>query len=193
VLKLAFRLFVLAVIILLAANMARFLVIDRPQSADAIVVLAGETDKRPMRGLDLLRQGLAKRLVLDVPAESKIYLWNEIDIAQHYIQSLPEASQITVCPISGLSTKAESADVALCLKDAHLRRILLVTSDYHTRRALSIFARKLPAYAFSVSAAYDPQQFGYSWWRHREWAKTCLYEWMRLTWWELFDRWAQYT
>ena len=35
----------------------------------------------------------------------------------------------------------------------------------------------------------DPREFGVRWWRHREWAKTNFYEWLRLAWWELIDRW----
>ena len=31
--------------------------------------------------------------------------------------------------------------------------------------------------------------FGIQWWQHREWAKTNLYEWLRLAWWGLIDRW----
>jgi hypothetical protein len=62
-------------------------------------------------------------------------------------------------------------------------------SDYHTRRALRIFTKEAPNHSFSIAAAYDPREFGVQWWRHREWSKTNLYEWMRLTWWELIDRW----
>ena len=64
-----------------------------------------------------------------------------------------------------------------------------VTSDFHTRRALSIFTSEVPSHTYSVAAAYDPREFGVQWWRRREWAKTNFYEWMRLGWWELIDRW----
>ncbi len=59
----------------------------------------------------------------------------------------------------------------------------MVTSDYHTRRALSIFRHELPQYQFSVAAAHDPQQFGISWWKHRQWAKLNFDEWIRAVWW----------
>ncbi len=183
------RVAVVVLIALLLANSARFLVIDQPRPADVIVVLAGETDRRPARGLDLLRQKLAPRLLLDVPADAKLFQWSELDLAQRYIQSLPEATSITLCPIYGLSTNAESQDVARCLKDHPAQNVLLVTSDYHTRRALSTFKKEVPSYDFSVAAAYDPRQFGAQWWRHREWAKTALNEEVRLVWWETIDRW----
>jgi hypothetical protein len=40
-----------------------------------------------------------------------------------------------------------------------------------------------------VAAATDSRQFGMNWWTNRQWAKVNLEEWMRLTWWQLVDRW----
>jgi hypothetical protein len=178
-----------ALAISLVANSGRFLVIDHPIKSDVIVVLAGETEKRPERGLELLRQGTAAHLILDVPAQAKLFQWSELELAQRYLQSLPEAQFISVCPIEGLSTKAETVDVSRCLKDLSARHILLVTSDHHSRRALVTFQKELPAYVFDVAAARNSAEFGTQWWMHREWAKTYLNEWVRLLWWELVDRW----
>jgi hypothetical protein len=175
-------------IVALGATSGRFLVVNQPRKSDVIVVLAGETDRRPARGLELLGQGYAPRLILDVPAETKIYQWSQAELARKYVEALPEAGSITVCPINGLSTRDEGQDVAGCLQGVSGRSILLVTSDYHTRRALSIFKRVLPA-EYSVAAAFDEREFGVQWWRHREWAKVNFGEWVKLIWWELFDRW----
>ena len=175
--------------ILLLANSGQFLVIDKPVKSDVIVVLAGETEKRPERGLELLRQGTAARLILDVPAQAKLFQWSELELAQRYVQSLPEAQSISVCPTEGLSTKAETVDVSRCLKGLSAQHILLVTSDHHTRRALVTFRKELPAYVFDVAAARNSTEFATHWWLHREWAKTYLNEWVRLLWWELVDRW----
>ena len=46
----------------LAAKAGSFLVVDAPHRSDAILVLAGETDRRPLRALELLSQGLASGL-----------------------------------------------------------------------------------------------------------------------------------
>jgi uncharacterized SAM-binding protein YcdF (DUF218 family) len=183
------RLVAVALVLLALAESGRLLIIDSPRSSDVIVVLAGETDKRPARGLDLLRQGFAMQLILDVPADAKLFQWSEFELAQRYVQTLPEARAIRVCPIYGLSTKAEAQDVSRCLKDIPAKHVLLVTSDYHTRRALSTFRKEVPGYDYTIAAVYDPRQFGTQWWRHREWAKTFVYEWIRLAWWETVDRW----
>ena len=175
-------------VVALGATSGRFLVVNQPRKSDVIVVVAGETDRRPARGLELLEQGYASRLILDVPAEARIYQWNQLEIARKYVDGLPEASSITLCPIYGQSTRDEAQDVGRCLQGLSARRVLLVTSDYHTRRALSIFKRELPA-DYSVAAAFDDREFGLQWWQHREWAKVNFEEWSKLIWWELVDRW----
>ncbi len=123
-----------------------FLVVDEPRKSDVIMVLAGETDRRPARALELFDQGYASKIVLD-------------------------------------------KDAARCLNAMGGRNVIVVTSDFHTRRALSVFTREIPDYKFSVAAAYNPSEFGVQWWRHRQWAKVNFDEWLRLLWWEAIDRW----
>ena len=181
---------VLAVLLLLLATQAgRFLVVDSPRVSDTIVVLAGETDRRPTRALELLQQGYGKRVLIDVPADATIYTLKQLDLAQKYVQSLPQAAVVTVCPIVGLSTKAETEDVEKCLTRMNSGTVLIVTSEFHTRRALSIFRQELPHRTFSVAAVHDSAQFGTHWWTHRQWAKTAVDEWLRLLWWSVVDRW----
>ena len=173
----------------IVAQSAKFLVVDQPRKADTILVLAGETGRRPARALDLFRQGYAGRVIVDVPADAQIYGSTLVELARTWISSLPEGSAIEICPIHGLSTKAESLEAAECLRNVNGHSVLLVTSDFHTRRALSVFRREIPGKDFSVAAAYDSSQFGPQWWRHRQWAKTNLDEWLRLIWWQLIDTW----
>ena len=172
----------------LAANSGRFLIVNQPRRSDVIVVLAGETSRRPARGLELLNQGYASRLILDVPAESEIYQWNQVDLARKYVEGLPRAASITVCPVYGNSTREEARDVSRCLAGVSARAVLLVTSDYHTRRALSVFSRIAPA-DYSIAAAFDAREFGVQWWGNRQWAKVNFEAWSKLVWWELIDRW----
>jgi uncharacterized SAM-binding protein YcdF (DUF218 family) len=175
-------------IVALGATSGRFLVVNQPRKSDVIVVLAGETDRRPARGLELLDQGYARRVILDVPAETRIYQWSQSEIARKYIDGLPQAGSVMVCQIHGRSTRDEAQEVARCVQGSSARRILLVTSDFHTRRALSIFTRESPA-DYSVAATFNASEFGVQWWRHREWAKVNFEEWSKLAWWELIDRW----
>lgn len=180
---------VLLILVGLASQAARFLWVDNPQKSDAIVVLGGETDLRTERGLELLRQGMAQSMWIDVVARDQVFDRSLVDIAQKYVSKLPESGRVRVCPLQGPSTYAEADDVRRCLRPFGIHRILIVTSGFHTRRALTIFRHRLPEYVFSAAAVHGPSQYGSAWWTNREWAKATLDEWLKLVWWEAVDRW----
>lgn len=183
-------LLILALIVLAAGWQAgRFLVVDAPQKSDAILVLAGETSVRPARALELLHQGMAPYVLINAQAQNRIYDTLLIDVARNYVSHLPDAGRVSVCPTLGFSTLAEAGDADRCLQSLGAHRVLLVSSDYHTRRALMIFRHRLPQYQFSVAGASDPNQFGKAWWTHREWAKSTFDEWSKMVWFQLVDRW----
>lgn len=173
----------------LAAKAGSFLVVDEPRPSDVILVLAGETDRRPELALQLLAKGYARRVVLDVSTNSKLYEFTQIQLARKYIQDLPQGASFSVCPIDGLSTKDESKDAEKCLAREGAKRVLIVTSDFHTRRALSIYRREVPGHDYSVAAARNAEQFGVRWWTHRQWAKIFMDEWLRFIWWKGIDQW----
>ena len=176
-------------VLVLATQAARWLVVDAPLPSDVIVVLAGETSVRPAHAMELLRQGLAPRVFLDVQSNDVLYNQPLTELAEGYARSLPEKDLIAVCPITGFSTYAESDDVNRCLQPLGVHRVLIVTSASHSGRALRIFRQRLPQYQFSAAAAQDPSHFGIHWWTNREWAKTTLDEWIKLIWWACVDRW----
>jgi hypothetical protein len=173
----------------LAAKAGNFLIVDAPSRSDAILVLAGETDRRPQRALELLCQGYGRRVVLDVPTNAKLYEFTQIELAQKYIEDLPQPAPVSICPINGLSTKDESREAEKCLQREGAKSVLIVTSDFHTRRALEVFRREFPEREYSVAAARNDQGFGSRWWTHRQWAKTFVDEWLRLIWWKAIDQW----
>lgn len=169
-----------------------FLVVDRPLPSDVIVVLAGdEGSSRFSRGVEALKSGLGRELFVDADSRNLMYGKTVAQMAQAYIQTMPpeQAAHIHVCPIISTSTFAETAEVVRCIEPLHPQRVLLVTSDYHTRRSLSIFARRVPQYAWSVAAAHDESEFRQDYWHEREWLKTALQEWEKLAFWELVERW----
>lgn len=180
------------VLVILLSFAGRALVVDDARPSDVAIVLSGDVaDSRLQAGLNLLRMGYTHELILD---ESTGIMFGRTftEYAQDYVQTLPPdvRKHVHVCSYSGDSTKAELVGVWQCAITAApgTSKVLLVTSEYHSRRARSIAERILPQYSWSVSATRDPT-FGVHWWRHREWAKTCLTEWQKLLWWELIERW----
>src|SRR5208337_2184884 len=120
-------LLLVVILVALASQAARFLVVDKPEKSDAIVVLAGETKVRPARALELLHQGVAPRVLMDAETRDLIYDQRLTDIAQKYVNGLPEANRVSVCPIVGFSTNAEADDVNRCLQPLGAHRVLIVT------------------------------------------------------------------
>jgi uncharacterized SAM-binding protein YcdF (DUF218 family) len=177
-------------VVAFAANAGRLLVVDAPQPSDVILVLAGETDRRPERALQLLDQGYGRRVVIDVPAADRVFDSSEVQLAEKYIQRLPQAASVRICATVGLSTRDEARDAGRCLAGEEVSRILIVTSEFHTRRSLSIFRHEVHGKSFSVAGARDDREFGKRWWTHRQWAKTCLAEWIKLLWWTVVERWG---
>ncbi|HZD33315.1 MAG TPA: YdcF family protein [Candidatus Angelobacter sp.] len=165
------------------------LVVNTPKHADLIVVLAGDdNDVRYWRGVELMHEGWAPKLMLDVVAKAQTFGNRNIDLAQNFINRTT-LGQSTICPIYLNSTYGEAQHLADCLRDTGVKSVLVVTSEYHTRRALEILQKRLPQYRISMYAAPDPTFFGQKWWQSREWAKTTLAEWQRYLWWRLVDRW----
>jgi uncharacterized SAM-binding protein YcdF (DUF218 family) len=182
---------VVVLALVFARQAAHLLVVDQPEKSDAIVVLAGETSLRPTHAVELLRQGMAPHVFMNAETRVLVYDQELTDIAQKYINTLPEANRISVCPITGFSTAAEAVDVGRCLQPLDVHKVLIVTSDFHTRRASLIFRNRLPQYQFSMAAARAPGSFGDAWWTNREWAKSTLDEWLKILWFEGVDRWKK--
>jgi hypothetical protein len=172
-------------------KLGEYLVSDHPAPADVIVVLTGDrNDRRFFRGLELLRNGYAPRMLVDANSDMIFFGRTPAVLEDQLIRSLSlNIDQVQVCPIQGDSTDEETRYVAQCLQTNQISSVLLVTSDFHTRRAISIFKRRLPKYRWSIAASRDDSVFNQHWWQRREWAKTAFMEWAKLIWWEAVDRW----
>jgi DUF218 domain-containing protein len=182
----------LGCLIVFALFAGRLLVADAPERSDVIVVLAGDSmDIRYARGMELLRQGYARQLFLDAAADTHFFGKTPADYASTYLKQTAGdmAGKVAVCPFAQDSTITETIYVQKCVSQAGAHNVILVTSEYHSRRALSIFRKRLPQYHWSVAAAYDPDMFGTRWWQHREWAKLTFMEWLKTVWWNGVDRW----
>src|SRR5579864_8984495 len=155
------------------SHLASFLEVENLRKADAIVVLAGDVnDRRYQTGIELLQAGYGQQLFLDASEDVILFGHSYADWAGQFIKenSTEIRDHVHVCPIREDSTVTETKYVASCLSYLPAgSQILLVTSDYHTRRALSVFSHRLPSYHWSVAAAHDDTQFGQRWWQHRQW------------------------
>ncbi|HZD32184.1 MAG TPA: YdcF family protein [Candidatus Angelobacter sp.] len=178
------------------AHSASVLVTNNPVKSDVILVVAGDWDSsRFHHALKLLEAGYGSLLIMDVQGPVSHFGVSDTDLARAFVASRAPG-RARVCEVFGESTFSETADVARCLQPLRISSVLIVTSDYHTRRALAIFKKRLPQYQWSVAASDAPlepnqlwERSGDQWWMNRRWAKTVLDEWQKWIWWFVVDRW----
>lgn len=150
-----------------------------PQKADMIVVLAGDGfGHRILTAGQLVREGYAPKALVSGPDGS--YGNYECDLAIPFAvrAGYPE-SYFIPAPHHARSTDEEVRVLNAKLHALGVKSILLVTSNFHTRRAGKIFRRLAPDLRIFVVAAPDEYFKPDSWWRNREARKTFLYEWMK--------------
>jgi uncharacterized SAM-binding protein YcdF (DUF218 family) len=176
---------ILTILLLLALNyrtvlhsIGEFLVDEQaPVKSDVALVLAGDSrGRRILRAGELVRQGMAPVALISGPME--VYGVNEATLAIQFAQSRgfpPE--YFHALPIRALSTLDEARAIGPELRRRSVRSVLLVTSNFHTRRAAEIFRRVVGNDIRFITIAAGDEYFGPdSWWHNREGQKTVFYE-----------------
>jgi uncharacterized SAM-binding protein YcdF (DUF218 family) len=168
---------------------AAFLIVDRPEKSDVVLVLNGGWQIRAKKGAELVHAGFGHHLLVDTDHTLRLGIADSDRIQAVLLRKFPDlVNQVQICPTLADSTLSEAADIAVCLQRLNAKSVLLVTSDFHTRRAFSILRHALPQYHWSVAAAPD-EVFQVNWWRDRRSVLTNLSEWEKLVWWEVVERW----
>jgi hypothetical protein len=162
-----------------------------PAHVDAAIVLQGSiaAEKARIAGaVNLLQRGVADRALLSVPKES---YWGQSipPIARSYLERIygsDLAARIDFCESSGdvNSTRQEAQVLSSCIQQHHWQSIIIVTSDYHTRRAGMLWRRAIrhdTKIHIWIEGVTDPE-FQQPWWRHRQSAKIWVMESSKLVW-----------
>jgi hypothetical protein len=162
-----------------------------PAHVDAAIVLQGSIAAERVRiggAIDLLKRGVAERVLISVPKES---YWGQSvpPIARAYLErnyGRDLATRIDFCETSGEvnSTAQEAQAIGPCIQQHHWQSVVIVTSNYHTRRAGMIWrrvARHAATIHIWIEGVTDPE-FQQPWWRHRQSAKIFVMESAKLVW-----------
>lgn len=152
---------------------------SEPTKADVAVVLAGDwRGLRVLRGGELVKAGYVPVALVDGPLAH--YGMYECDLAIPFAvkHGYPESAFVRF-PIHGNSTDDEAKLVLAELRRRGWKRFLLVTSDFHTRRAGRIFRKYAGDFQMTVVAAPDASFTVDGWWKSREGRKTFAFEWMK--------------
>lgn len=121
---------------------------DKLEKADALIVLSGNSFDRGNKAVQLYNRGLAPIVIC--PGGNPAYEFEILDM--HITEA--EAAKINlvrqgipanaiVLLNAGTSTAEEAALIADYLKNKNYRKVILLTSLYHTRRAKKVFSKYL--------------------------------------------------
>lgn len=154
-------------------------VVDEPAApSDALIVLGDDNyaADRAFRAAELYRAGVAPVVV----ASGRMLRRNVslAEIMEHDLESFGvPAGSIVKLEHHAQNTREEAIEVARLIQSRGLKRVLVVTSNYHARRARFIFERVLPpGVSLRVSGARDSEFDPSRWWETRQGQKLFLIE-----------------
>jgi len=128
----------------------RVLTVDSGEvTADALVVLGGGSLERPERAVELFKAGAAPLIVCTGIGDAEVY-------ASYLTHAGVPAADILLEPDSH-STKENAKYTVAMLRARHLKSAIIVTTWYHSRRALACFEH----YAPDVTFYSRPSYYGY--------------------------------
>lgn len=152
---------------------------EQPRKADIVLVLAGDgTGNRILKAAELVRQGYAPKVFVSGPDGN--YGLHECDLEIPFAvrAGYPE-SYFVHFENTARSTREEAQQAAAELRRMGMHRVLLVTSDYHTRRSKRLYKLEAPDLEVIVVAAPDVSFTAHGWWKNRQGQKTAFYEWLK--------------
>ena len=165
--------------------LGRFLVYeDSLVPADAIVVLAGSYSGNRMRkGVELYRRGFGKFLVFS-GYEMYPGVFTHVAMKNYALKlGVPEENILTRIAGEERSTWGEARSNLALLEKAGARSFILVTSNFHTRRARRLYSILLKEtrkpITFQVAAAPDPLVPIPGWWQTRSGRKMVFLEYIK--------------
>ncbi len=152
---------------------------EAPEKADIIVVLAGDWyGHRILKGGELVREGYAPRALVSGPnhlygiSEDKLAI--PFAVRHGYPENYFEGFRMQVN-----STREEAGVVMPELRRRGIKKAIVVTTNYHTRRAGRIFREAAQDVQIIMVAARDEWFRPDGWWQKREAQKIVLMEWTK--------------
>jgi len=148
---------------------ARWLIrVDPLRPADVIMALGGDPRcGREREAAELYRRGLAPRIIVSgVP-----YAWglNTGESARQYLLSLGIPEKDILVFRESWNTRIEARELIRLMRENGWKSALIVTSPFHSRRALFTVERRAPDLAFLSApvAARPPEWQPERWWARR--------------------------
>ncbi|MEO8097297.1 MAG: YdcF family protein [Acidobacteriota bacterium] len=174
----------------LLVGVGHFLVVrDKLENADILFLLNGDASVRPQYAAALYNRGLATKIVIarseDSPATKAGAYPNTTDSNLRILRSLgvPESALVEVKPTAGVMHTFDEAEVLRDYVNKNsVKRVILVTSDIHSRRSRFIFTKILADRNVQLMLAPIPdRKYGAdNWWKSEDGIIGCQNEYLKL-------------
>jgi len=153
---------------------------DPLEAADIIVALAGDgSGRRLLRAAELVERGYAPRVL--IPGPRTAYGARESDLALEFARR--EGLDMEILegfPVDAASTLEELAFVDRELQRRGVEKALVITSNFHTRRARNIYRKHTSgAIEYIFVAAGSPHFDPDSWWKSRDGREVLVIEYIK--------------
>ena len=145
--------------------------------ADAIVLLGGGAGERPARAAELFRDGVAGSILVSGAGDAN-------DNRRLLVKRGVPPSAIHMEPNSTTTKQNAQFSIPL-LRQIGAKRVVIVTSWYHSRRALRCFEH----YGKDIQFFSRPSYFAYA---HTEWSRERTNRRIRLEYLKLIGYWIRY-
>lgn len=152
---------------------------EAPVRSDCLFVLAGdERGQRILKAIELYRQGFAPKVFVSGPQCCYGHTEDEMAISFAKRNGAADVPFIGL-PHNARSTLSEGIVVLPELRKAGCLSVLVVTSDFHTRRAGNILRRVWPGVTVHLASAPSLDYDASNWWTDRNYQKTFFFEWTK--------------
>jgi len=159
-----------------------WIVDETPETSDAIVMLGDDNynGDRANRAAELFKSGLAPRVVASGRYLRPYATVAELEEHDLTNRGVPAAAVVRLTH-RATDTREEAGAIGQLLSSHGWKRVILVTSNYHTRRSRYICERIFPAgTVLRVVAARDSEYNPEQWWRTRQGMKLFFHEFVGL-------------
>src|SRR3989338_11303428 len=181
-------------------GVGQFLVLrDQVRESDSLVLLRGEDFFKMNKAIDLHRKGYAKRIIICTLPVQDGELWDYYQFKNRILGGdeispkefikralrflgLEENAPVEIIEAEVSSTYDEAVAIRRWMTQQGLKSMLLVTEEYHSRRALMIFQLVFRGTGIAIYPVVvnNPQYEPRFWWRHEDDVKRVLEEYVSL-------------
>ena len=155
-----------------------FLTVDSgPVRADVLVLLGGGSRERPERTAELFKEQVAPRIIVSGAGDC--------EINRHLLVAAGVPAKLIALENKSTTTKENAQLTIKWLREQKLKRVVLVTSWYHSRRALACFRHYAPEIQFYSRPSYFASA-------RADWAHNRIGHRVRLEYVKLLGYWIRY-